>query len=155
MKLKYVLSWILCLSFVTFGMASKNGGEVMEKQCCKSWQMGPFVKVDKPVLSPTDDSVFRCPVKNKDVKWEQMNVYNPAVILKDSKVYLIYRADDQWWKGKYPAGEEFRIFTSRIGLAWSEDGRNFQRLGKPVLYPDNDFMKQYEWAGGTQDLHVI
>ena len=66
--------------------------------------------------------------------------------MRDGKVYLIYRAEDTI--GKY-AG------TSRIGLAESSDGLHFTRHPAPVLYPDNDAQKKYEWEGGCEDPRVV
>lgn len=68
--------------------------------------------------------------------------------MRDNKVYLLYRADDgpndtAWGR------------TCRIGIAWSEDGRIFTRRGKPVLFPDEDVCKPYEWEGGCEDLHIV
>jgi hypothetical protein len=40
-------------------------------------------------------------------------------------------------------------------MAWSEDGTHFTRHVTPVLYPDNDEWKQYEWEGGCEDLHLV
>ncbi|MCX6878160.1 MAG: glycoside hydrolase family 127 protein [Verrucomicrobia bacterium] len=115
------------------------------------WEMGPFVKLDKPVFSPTPDSKFHCPISDKDVLWEEQNVYNPAVVVKDGKVYLLYRADDKcWWK----FNKEDQA-TSRIGLAWSENGRHFTRHPTPVVFPDKDAFTKYEWPGGCQDVHVV
>ena len=110
--------------------------------------MGPFVKRKEPVLRPTPGSRFKCPIRGKEVKWEEQNVYNPAVVVRDGKVYMFYRGDDlspdlKWGR------------TCRIGLAVSEDGVNFKRHPEPVLYPDNDPWKQYEWVGGCEDLHII
>ena len=112
------------------------------------WAIGPFAKRKEPILRPTPDSVFRCPVRGKEVRWEEHNVYNPAAVVRDGKVYLLYRADDVsrdlgWGR------------TCRIGLATSEDGIRFTRHPEPVLYPDNDEWKQYEWEGGCEDLHII
>ena len=112
------------------------------------WDMGPFVKRKEPILQPTPDSRFQCPIRGKEVRWEEQNVYNPAAVVRNGKVYLLYRADDkspdlQWGR------------TCRIGLAYSEDGINFTRHAKPVLYPDNDPWKEYEWEGGCEDLHII
>jgi beta-1,2-mannosidase len=112
------------------------------------WAFGPFVKLDKPVLSPTPDSTFDCPIEKQQVRWEQQNVYNPAAVVRGGKVYLLYRADD----GPKPTAWGR---TCRIGLAWSEDGRRFIRLGQPVLYPDHDSCQPYEWEGGCEDLHVV
>lgn len=113
-----------------------------------AWAMGPFAKLDKPVLSPTPDSTFDCPIEKTRVRWERQNVYNPAVVVRDGKVYLLYRADDGPKKTAWGR-------TCRIGLAWSEDGRKFTRYGKPVIYPDNDPWKKYEWEGGCEDVHVV
>jgi predicted GH43/DUF377 family glycosyl hydrolase len=112
------------------------------------WELGPFVKHPEPVLKPTRDSVFKCPILGKEVRWEERNVYNPAVIVRNGGIHLLYRADDinptlGWGR------------TCRIGLATSEDGIRFTRHPVPVLYPDNDAFKQSEWEGGCEDLHVV
>jgi predicted GH43/DUF377 family glycosyl hydrolase len=112
------------------------------------WEMGPFVKREKPILSPTVESVFTCPILKKEVKWESQNVYNPAAVVRDGKVYLLYRADDTNKDLKWGR-------TCRIGLAVSDDGITFKRHGKPVVFPDNDDWKKYEWEGGCEDLHVV
>ncbi len=112
------------------------------------WNLGPFVKRPEPVLRPRPESRFRCPIRGRQVRWEQQNVYNPAAVVRDGKVYLLYRADD-----KSPDLKWGR--TCRIGLAFSDDGINFIRHPEPVLYPDNDPWKQYEWEGGCEDLHII
>ncbi len=114
----------------------------------RNWDMGPFVKRKEPILLPTPDSRFQCPIRGKEVRWEEQNVYNPAAVVRGVKVYLLYRSDD-----KSPDLTWGR--TCRIGLAHSEDGVNFTRHPKPVLYPDNDAWKKYEWEGGCEDLHII
>ncbi len=112
------------------------------------WTMGPFVKHPRPVLSPSAESRFTCPVLGHEVRWEAQNVYNPAAVVRDGKVYLFYRADD-----RNPGLKWGR--TCRIGMAWSADGTNFTRHPTPVLYPDNDEWKRYEWEGGCEDLHIV
>lgn len=112
------------------------------------WALGPFAKRMEPVLSPTPDSVFDCPVEGRSVRWEQQNVYNPAAVVREGKVHLLYRADD----GPKPTAWGR---TCRIGIAYSDDGRHFTRTGKPVLYPDHDACQQYEWEGGCEDLHIV
>ncbi len=114
----------------------------------RGWDLGPFVKRKQPILRPTPDSRFLCPIRDKEVRWEEQNVYNPAAVVRAGKVYLLYRADDRSPDLKWGR-------TCRIGLAVSEDGVHFTRHAKPVLYPDNDPWKQYEWEGGCEDLHVI
>ncbi|NQU52554.1 MAG: glycosidase [Bacteroidetes bacterium] len=113
-----------------------------------SWALSPFVKVDSinPILHPKLESEFLCPISGTNVKWEGKDVFNPAAIVKDNKVYLLYRAED--FVGKYQG-------TSRIGLAVSEDGLHFDRLPKPVFFPDNDEMAIFEWEGGCEDPRVV
>jgi len=36
----------------------------------EGWEIGPFVKHPEPVLRPTPDSRFRCPILDKEVRWE-------------------------------------------------------------------------------------
>lgn len=112
-----------------------------------AWALVPFEKIDSanPVLLP-GDNVFMCPILRQEVKWEEKDVFNPAAIVRDNKVYLLYRAEDTI--GKH-AG------TSRIGLAVSDDGLQFRKEPTPVFYPDNDSLKIYEWDGGAEDPRVV
>jgi predicted GH43/DUF377 family glycosyl hydrolase len=112
----------------------------------EGWMLGPFARRGAPVLSPREDAVFHCPVRNADVTWEKKDVFNPAAVVREGKVHLLYRAEDD--AGRY-AG------TSRIGLAVSADGVVFERRAEPVLFPDDDFMLPYEWEGGCEDPRVV
>lgn len=98
------------------------------------WAFTNFEKVDSlnPILKPTFSLTFECPISSELVNWEERNVLNPSAVVKGNEIYLFYRAQDS-------SG------TSRIGLAISSDGLHFKRHDKPVFYPDNDFMKIYEW----------
>jgi predicted GH43/DUF377 family glycosyl hydrolase len=86
------------------------------------------------------------PIRNKLVKWEGKDVFNPASLVKDGEVIMLYRAED--FIGKYNG-------TSRIGLARSQDGVTFKRDEKPVFYPDNDDFKYLEWEGGAEDPRIV
>ncbi len=122
--------------------------ETVKSPSLPDWSWGPFVKLDKPVLEPNPTATFHCGVSGKVVHWESQNVYNPAAVVKDNQVWLLYRADDE----PRPSGWGR---TCRIGLAVSSDGRRFTRFAEPVIYPDNDPWKQYEWEGGCEDIHII
>lgn len=113
-----------------------------------SWTLGPFVKVDSvnPIMGPIDSVSFMGPMLKKQVKWEAKDVFNPACIVKEDTVFLLYRAEDSI--GKYNG-------TSRIGLAYSLDGLHFTRYSKPVLYPDTDQYSKYEWEGGCEDPRIV
>ena len=112
------------------------------------WALLPFEKADEvnPVLSADTNSVFLCPVRNTIVQWEEKDVFNPAAVVRNDTVFLLYRAEDSI--GKF-AG------TSRIGIAWSTDGLHFKKHPVPVLYPDNDSSKIYEWEGGCEDPRIV
>ena len=112
-----------------------------------AWALLPFVKVDSvnPVLLPGDNT-FVCPILKREIKWEDKDVFNPAAVVRQGKLYLLYRAEDKI--GKY-AG------TSRIGLAESNDGLHFIKRKQPVFYPDNDSLKIYEWEGGVEDPRIV
>ena len=76
---------------------------------------------------------FICPVRKSAVKWNEKDVFNPAVAVRNDTLFLLFRAQDSIGK---PGG------TSRIGLAWSTDGLHFTKRPEPVLYPDNDAYKK-------------
>ncbi|MBV9989430.1 MAG: hypothetical protein JO301_17250 [Chitinophagaceae bacterium] len=112
-----------------------------------SWALLPFVKADanNPVLIP-DTSTFYDPVWKKRIAWEKKDVFNPAIVVRDGKVWMLYRAQDTIG---LPGG------TSRIGLAESTDGIHFTRSRQPVLFPDNDAFNKYEWQGGCEDPRIV
>jgi predicted GH43/DUF377 family glycosyl hydrolase len=125
-----------------------NSSESKEQGTGVHWALLPFSKADEvnPVMSPDSTTEFFCPIRMQKVKWEEKDVFNPAAIVRNDTVFLLYRAEDK--VGKF-AG------TSRIGLAWSADGWHFHRLSSPVLYPDNDSSKYYEWEGGCEDPRIV
>lgn len=113
-----------------------------------SWAIGPFQKVDSlnPILTAHSGTLFNCPVTQALVPWETQDVYNPAVVVREGKIYMLYRAEDTL---KMVNG------TSRLGLAVSADGLHFQREAVPVFYPAQDNMLIYEWPGGCEDPRVV
>jgi predicted GH43/DUF377 family glycosyl hydrolase len=124
------------------GMASAAGATGIP-----DWGLGPFVRDDgADHIGPRPESAFPCPVTGKVIPWENKDILAPSAVVKDGQVFLLYRAEDR------SRGESWG--TSRIGLAVSSDGRHFKRHPVPVLYPDNDFMKEYEWPGGCQDPRI-
>lgn len=70
--------------------------------------------------------------------FETKAVYNPTVIKKDSKIYMLYRA------------ESYDGHTGCIGLAWSKDGIHFTKHPTPVLVPEYDYEKI-----GCEDPRVV
>ncbi len=143
----HTLALLIFSCVLMIGCQPKTTHQSYEPTSDSSWALLPFVKVDSvnPILNPGDNE-FRCPILRQTVKWEEKDVFNPAAVVKDGKVYLLYRAEDKI--GKY-AG------TSRIGIAVSEDGLHFTKMQEPVLYPDNDSLKIFEWEGGIEDPRLV
>ena len=107
-----------------------------------------FVKpIENPILQADSNFVFFCPIKKTQVRWQKADVFNPAAIVKDGKVFLLYRCEDN------PAAA-LGGRVSRIGLAESTDGVHFKKYPVPVLYPDNDAFQQYDYPGGCEDPRV-
>jgi predicted GH43/DUF377 family glycosyl hydrolase len=131
-----------------FLFSCKDASDDKKTDQSQDWALLQFVKADEvnPILVPDSTTEFFCPVRNEKLKWEEKDVFNPAAIVRNDTVFLLYRAEDKI--GKF-AG------TSRIGLAWSIDGLHFTRQPSPVLYPDNDSLKKYEWEGGCEDPRVV
>ena len=113
------------------------------------WALGGFVRPEKanPIITPNPSNQFDCAMQDKKIGWEESDVFNPAATVKDGKIYVLYRAEDNSATG---IGKR----TSRIGLAESEDGIHMKRRKTPVMYPDKDNMKEYEWEGGCEDPRV-
>jgi predicted GH43/DUF377 family glycosyl hydrolase len=118
--------------------------------CCTSQDKinininGFYKPAENPVIKADSSYKFRDPISNKIVRWQRADVFNPAAIVKDGKVFLLYRCEDN------PAAA-IGGRTSRLGLAESEDGIHFKKFPKPVLYPANDSFKKYEYPGGCED----
>jgi predicted GH43/DUF377 family glycosyl hydrolase len=77
-----------------------------------------------PIISPRGDS------------WEAAGTFNPAVVLRDGKFIMLYRAGN-------------RFATSRLGYAESSDGIHFVRHAQPGLAPEADYEKML--ASKTRD----
>lgn len=130
---KLLFVWVLFLSFSCQHSVSKNIPQP-DNLPAEAWAFDSFEKVDSlnPILKPSPDLSFTCPISKKSIHFEERNVLNPSAVVKGDLVFLFYRAQD-------------KTGTSRIGLATSGDGLNFKKSPTPVFYPDNDSMKKYEW----------
>ncbi|MCK4748345.1 MAG: hypothetical protein KAT15_14945 [Bacteroidales bacterium] len=113
------------------------------------WDFQTFYKPDEnPILQADSSFTFICPVKNELVYWQKADVFNPAAIVKDDKIYMLFRSEDN--PEAVLSGR-----TSRIGLAHSEDGIHFTKHPEPVLYPDSGAFLEYDYPGGCEDPRVV
>ncbi len=115
------------------------------------WQIGPFERPAEgnPVIAPLKQALFDCPMRGGPVHWEALHTFNPAAVVRNGKIYVIYRAEDD--TGEMGIG----LHTSRLGLAESRDGVHFTRRATPVLYPDKDSQREREWEGGCEDPRIV
>ena len=80
----------------------------------------------QPILSPRESG------------FDAAGAFNPAVIKKDGKFVMLYRAQDA-------------KKTSRLGYAISNDGIHFTAHPEPVLSPE----AEYEKDGGVEDPRLV
>lgn len=115
------------------------------------WAIGPFERPGEgnPVIAPKPESVFDCPMRGASVHWESLHTFNPAAVVRDGQICVLYRAEDD--SGEMQIGRH----TSRLGLATSKDGIHFERLPTPVFYPADDDQKSAEWEGGCEDPRIV
>jgi beta-1,2-mannosidase len=116
-----------------------------------AWMLGPFTRPEnaQPVITARPESVFTGPILDKPVHWEALHTFNPAAVVRDGKIYVLYRAEDD------SGTMEIGMHTSRLGLAVSEDGEHFTREDTPVFYPAKDSEQAREWPGGTEDPRIV
>lgn len=116
----------------------------------KNWKLDLFMRIDSvnPLINPQSDTQFYCPIQKTKINWETGHTFNPAAVVHNNKVYLIYRAEDESGKG-------IGYHTSRLGVAVSFDGFRFQRAALPIFYPDNDDQYEFEFPGGCEDPRIV
>ena len=116
-----------------------------------TWQIGPFVRpaVGNPVIAPDTSLVFVDPIRKSALHWEALHTFNPAAVVRNGKIEVLYRAEDD--TGTMQIG----MHTSRLGLAESSDGIHFTRRGVPVFYPADDSQRSREWPGGVEDPRIV
>jgi beta-1,2-mannosidase len=126
-------------------------GAVVHAQSLPGWTIGPFARpaTGNPVLAPNPHSQFSDPILHAPAQWEALHTFNPAAIVRDRKVYVLYRAEDN------SGVMEIGMHTSRLGLAESADGIHFTRRPEPVFYPAEDDQKAREWPGGVEDPRIV
>ena len=113
--------------------------------------LGPFARPANslPVIHPQPEKAFRDPILKRGVHWEALHTFNPAAVVREGKVVVLYRAEDN--SGAMQIG----MHTSRLGLAESSDGIHFAQRSEPVFYPAPDAQEGREWPGGVEDPRLV
>ncbi len=138
-----VLIATLSLGFILLGVSKAQTPSSVPS-------LGPFTRpLAAPVLSPLPASTFTDPITHQPVHWEALHTFNPAAIVRDGKVFVLYRAEDD--SGTMKIGGH----TSRLGLATSSDGLHFTRRPEPVFFPADDAQRSREWPGGVEDPRLV
>ena len=104
---------------------------------------------DAPVIAPRKDSSFADPITGQTVHWEALHTFNPAAIVRNGRIYVLYRAEDD------SGSEIIGGHTSRLGLASSNDGVHFTREPQPVFYAAKDAQEDRETPGGVEDPRIV
>ncbi len=117
----------------------------------RSWMFGPFEKPTgvNPIIAPNSSAQLRSAMSDSMVRWEAYATFNPAAVVRNGAVIVLYRAEDATGVAQIGA------HTSRIGFAESSDGLHFTRRATPVLQPEHDAQARFEWTGGTEDPRVV
>lgn len=136
MKKEYYFLFFLILS----GCRSTSSDE---------WDFRSFYKPkENPIIRADSSFTFIDPIKGGLVRWQKADVFNPAAIVRNNKVYLLLRCEDN--PAAHLGGR-----TSRIGLAYSDDGIYFTKYPTPVLYPDSGENMVYDYPGGCEDPRIV
>jgi inosine-uridine nucleoside N-ribohydrolase/predicted GH43/DUF377 family glycosyl hydrolase len=123
----------------------------LQAQTAQPWLIGPFTRPasGNPVITPRPASTFTDPVLKAPAHWEALHTFNPAAIVRQGKVVVLYRAEDD--SGAMAIGGH----TSRLGMSESTDGIHFTRRLDPVFFPAEDGEKTREWPGGVEDPRIV
>jgi predicted GH43/DUF377 family glycosyl hydrolase len=124
---------------------------LLHAQTAQPWEIGPFTRPESgnPVIAPRAESTFADPILKAPAHWEALHTFNPAAIVRNGKVFVLYRAEDD--SGAMAIGGH----TSRLGLAESADGIHFTRRDAPVFFPARDKQEAREWPGGVEDPRIV
>jgi len=99
----------------------------LASQNSATWPFGAWHRASEtPVISPRGGG------------WESAGTFNPAVVTREGKIVMLYRA-------------QHKNGTSRLGYAESRDGIHFTRRAEPVFSPEAD----YEKDGGVEDPRLV
>ncbi len=67
------------ICFIVVGLALPLAAQV------PAWGLGPFVRPAEvnPIIAPSTNSLFECPMTRTAVEWEAGHTFNPAAVVKN------------------------------------------------------------------------
>ena len=104
---------------------------------------------DAPVITPKPTSVFFDPITKEQVHWEALHTFNPAAVLRNGRVLVLYRAEDD------SGADAIGMYVSRLGFGNLPDGIHFTRLPEPVFFAADDAQSSREVPGGVEDPRIV
>ncbi len=154
MHLRNLSSWVLFAllwaAAPLFRACSQAPQGTTESTAAPRFGIGPWTRAsDQPVIRPDPHATFLDPVTGQTVHWEALHTFNPAAILRNGSIYVLYRAEDD--SGAMAIGGH----VSRLGLAVSQDGLHFNQMPAPVFFPDKDAQQSREVPGGVEDPRLV
>ncbi len=146
MKLKTIVLIFIFSCFWACRKVKRVNEEVIASE--KPWLLG-FEKTDfNPIMVADSSFVFNDPITKKNVQWQKADVFNPGAIVRNDTVFMLFRAEDN--PDAILGGR-----TSRIGLAYSNDGIRFTKYKEPVFYPEEEEYQKWDYPGGVEDPRVV
>ena len=117
-----------------------------------SWQLLPFIRPAnaQPIITRNPAAVFTDPITHAPVHWEALHTFNPAAVVRDGKVMLLFRAeDDSGSHGHRPPHLPPwpRPKLRRPPLHPHAHPRLLPCPGRPAI--------AREWPGGVEDPRLI
>jgi len=128
---------LICISAFTIGCQEKE-----------VWLTGFVKPAENPIMTADSTYTFHDPIQDTLVRWQMADVFNPAAVVRNDTVFVLFRAEDN-------PSAILGYRTSRVGLAYSKDGIHFTKFDQPVFYPDQDDFKKWDYPGGVEDPRVV
>ncbi|TFG78518.1 MAG: hypothetical protein E4H26_02210 [Flavobacteriales bacterium] len=147
MKFKITSIILMLLGFI--GCREENPKtDQKESVTQQKWMLGFEKTAKNPIMTADSSYVFTDPMTNTSVQWQKADVFNPAAVVRNDTVFMLFRAEDN--PDAILGGR-----TSRIGLAYSTNGIDFTKYPEPVFYPADDGFNKWDYPGGVEDPRVV
>jgi hypothetical protein len=95
MKLNFIVISCIAAALTLGGCQSNQKKAAVKVDTTDNWAILPFTKLDSvnPVLGPGRGN-FIDPILKTKVLWEAKDVFNPAIVNRGGKIWMLYRAQD-------------------------------------------------------------